>query len=213
MTPRPRFTPGERAPGSHGIGGLVGIRAGLYAEGRGKILCLCRGWNPSRPVRSQSLYWLSYPAHKLRLVSFYKYNLNSGATGFFPNFGSSALLKYTWIHGPSFFIFQFVFCSFGDTHSQFRGHFFNLLSTFLLKLRIISGTVCPNLRFMASSKYNFDLGRISFTSILGSVSLICYFCSVSIGLYSSFGSSVLLKYSIQFCNYWFIVQFGLLSFV
>jgi hypothetical protein len=26
-----------------------------------KILCLCRGSNPGRPVRSQILYWLSYP--------------------------------------------------------------------------------------------------------------------------------------------------------
>jgi hypothetical protein len=27
-----------------------------------KILCLSRGWIPGRPVRSQTLYWLSYPA-------------------------------------------------------------------------------------------------------------------------------------------------------
>jgi hypothetical protein len=33
----------------------VGPRAGLDAEARGKILCLCRGSNPGRPVRSQSL--------------------------------------------------------------------------------------------------------------------------------------------------------------
>jgi hypothetical protein len=26
-----------------------------------KILCPCRGSNPDRPVRSQALYWLSYP--------------------------------------------------------------------------------------------------------------------------------------------------------
>jgi hypothetical protein len=35
--------PGERAPGTHCTGGWVDPRAGLDAEGRGKILCLCRG--------------------------------------------------------------------------------------------------------------------------------------------------------------------------
>jgi hypothetical protein len=37
-----RFTPGQRAPGTHCTGGWVGSRAGLDAEVRGKILCLCR---------------------------------------------------------------------------------------------------------------------------------------------------------------------------
>jgi hypothetical protein len=64
ITPRPRSTPGERAPGTHCIGGWVGPRAGLDAEVRGKVLCLCRGSNPCHPVRSQTLYWLSYRAPK-----------------------------------------------------------------------------------------------------------------------------------------------------
>jgi hypothetical protein len=38
ITPRPRFTPGQRAPGTHCIGGWVGPRAGLDPEVRGKIL-------------------------------------------------------------------------------------------------------------------------------------------------------------------------------
>jgi hypothetical protein len=58
ITPRPRFTPGQRAPGTHCTGGCVGPSAGLDAEVRGKILCLCRGSNPGRPVRSQTLHWL-----------------------------------------------------------------------------------------------------------------------------------------------------------
>jgi hypothetical protein len=62
VTPRPRFKPGESTPGTHCTGGWVGTRAGLDTDTRGKILCLCRGWNPDRPVRSQTLYWLSYPA-------------------------------------------------------------------------------------------------------------------------------------------------------
>jgi hypothetical protein len=60
IMPRPRFTPGERTPGTHWIGGWVGPRAGLDAEARRKILCPCRGSNPDRPARSQTLYWLSY---------------------------------------------------------------------------------------------------------------------------------------------------------
>jgi hypothetical protein len=42
--------PGERTPGTHCTGGWVGPRAGLDKECRGKILCLCRGSNPDRPV-------------------------------------------------------------------------------------------------------------------------------------------------------------------
>jgi hypothetical protein len=45
----------------------VGPRAGLDAEVRGKILCLCLGSNPVRPVHSQRL---SYPTLKLRDVEF-----------------------------------------------------------------------------------------------------------------------------------------------
>jgi hypothetical protein len=60
ITPRPRFTPGQRAPGTHCTGGWVGPRAGPDAEVRGKVLCLCRGSHPGRPVRSQTLYRLSY---------------------------------------------------------------------------------------------------------------------------------------------------------
>jgi hypothetical protein len=35
------FRPEERTPGTHCTGGWVGPRAGLDAESRGKILCLC----------------------------------------------------------------------------------------------------------------------------------------------------------------------------
>jgi hypothetical protein len=52
VTPRPRFT-----LGTYWIGGWVGSRAGLDAKARRKILCPCRGSNPSRPVRSQTIYW------------------------------------------------------------------------------------------------------------------------------------------------------------
>jgi hypothetical protein len=38
----------------------VGPRAGLDAGARRKILCSCRGSNPDRPARSQTLYRLSY---------------------------------------------------------------------------------------------------------------------------------------------------------
>jgi hypothetical protein len=56
ITPRPHFTPGVRAPGTHCTGGWVGPGAGLDAEVRGKIFCLCRGPNLGHPVCSQALH-------------------------------------------------------------------------------------------------------------------------------------------------------------
>jgi hypothetical protein len=50
VTPRSRFTPGERTPGTDCTGGWVGLRAGLDTEVRGNILCLCRGSNLDRSV-------------------------------------------------------------------------------------------------------------------------------------------------------------------
>jgi hypothetical protein len=46
--------PREKTPGTHCTGGWVGLRAGLDTEDRGKILCLCWGSNPGRPVCSHS---------------------------------------------------------------------------------------------------------------------------------------------------------------
>jgi hypothetical protein len=54
--------PGERTPGTHWTGSWLGPTAGLDAEAT--RLCLCRGLNPSHPVRSQTLYWLSYPGSR-----------------------------------------------------------------------------------------------------------------------------------------------------
>jgi hypothetical protein len=51
FTPRPRFTSGERTPGT-----WVGPRAGLDAEARRKILYPCRGSNPGRAARKQTPY-------------------------------------------------------------------------------------------------------------------------------------------------------------
>jgi hypothetical protein len=41
-------SPPGKDPGTHWIGGCVGLRAGLDTEARGKIFCLCRGSNPGR---------------------------------------------------------------------------------------------------------------------------------------------------------------------
>jgi hypothetical protein len=48
--------PRGKDPGTHCTGGWVGPRAGLDAEARRKILCVCRGSNRGRPARSQTLY-------------------------------------------------------------------------------------------------------------------------------------------------------------
>jgi hypothetical protein len=50
VTPRPRFYPRGKDPGTHCTGGWVGLRAGLDTEARRKILCPRRGSNPDRPV-------------------------------------------------------------------------------------------------------------------------------------------------------------------
>jgi hypothetical protein len=42
-----RFTPRERAPGTHWIGGCVGTGTGLDAVVNQKFPSLCRDWNPA----------------------------------------------------------------------------------------------------------------------------------------------------------------------
>jgi hypothetical protein len=58
-----RFTPGERTPGAHWIGGWVDPRADLEEMKKGKLLTLpgLELRHIGRPARSQSLYRLRYP--------------------------------------------------------------------------------------------------------------------------------------------------------
>jgi hypothetical protein len=56
-----RFTPWERAPGTHWVGGWAGPRTRPNAVEKRKISCLFLESNPSCPARSQLLYRLSYP--------------------------------------------------------------------------------------------------------------------------------------------------------
>jgi hypothetical protein len=59
VMPRPRFTPGQRTPGTHCTGGWVGPRAGLDTEDRGKIFSPLPGIerrSPGRLARRQTLY-------------------------------------------------------------------------------------------------------------------------------------------------------------
>jgi hypothetical protein len=49
----------------------VGLRAGLDTEARGKILCLCLGPDPGRPVCSQTLL-TELPQLTFQLVGTYK---------------------------------------------------------------------------------------------------------------------------------------------
>jgi hypothetical protein len=56
ITPRPRFTPGEKTPGTHCTGGWVGPRAGA-ADAREKS---CASVGHRTPVVQSAVYWLSY---------------------------------------------------------------------------------------------------------------------------------------------------------
>jgi hypothetical protein len=59
VTPRQRFASGERIPCAHWTGGLVGHRAVLDTEARGKILSPLPGIEPRLPgrsARSQTLH-------------------------------------------------------------------------------------------------------------------------------------------------------------
>jgi hypothetical protein len=47
-----RFTSGDRAPGTHWIGGWMGSRAGLDAVTKRENPCPARESNPDRPSRS-----------------------------------------------------------------------------------------------------------------------------------------------------------------
>jgi hypothetical protein len=47
---RRAFPPGKGPPGTHWIGSWVGLRAGLDAGARRKILCPCRGSNLDHPI-------------------------------------------------------------------------------------------------------------------------------------------------------------------
>ena len=58
--------PRER-PGTHCIGGWVGLRAGLDWCGKSRPTGIR---SPDRPARRQSLYRLSYPAHKFSFIKF-----------------------------------------------------------------------------------------------------------------------------------------------
>jgi hypothetical protein len=67
VTPRPRFSPGERTPGTHCTRAWMGPRADLDAEARGIILSYLPGIEPRSPGRParHTLYLLSYPAHSM----------------------------------------------------------------------------------------------------------------------------------------------------
>jgi hypothetical protein len=52
VMPWPRFSPGERIPGTHCTGGWVGPRAGLDTEVRGKTLLPLLGIKPQSIAQS-----------------------------------------------------------------------------------------------------------------------------------------------------------------
>jgi hypothetical protein len=85
-------------PGTHCTGGWVSPRAGLDREARRKILCLCRGPKPGRPVCSQSLYCLSYPVLIITKIHRYPPPPRRSTPGWRQHLLSSTLSKLpiTW---------------------------------------------------------------------------------------------------------------------
>jgi hypothetical protein len=63
VTPRPRFSPGERTSDIHCTGSWMRPEPVWTQRFEEKSFRLYRGSNLDRPARSQTLYWLSYPAH------------------------------------------------------------------------------------------------------------------------------------------------------
>jgi hypothetical protein len=72
--PHPRFAPREGTLSTHWTGGWVGLRAGLYTEIRGKISCLCQGFNIDCPVvQSVARHYTDWAT---RLISLWRKNIN-----------------------------------------------------------------------------------------------------------------------------------------
>jgi hypothetical protein len=132
VTPRPRFTPGERIPGTHWIGGWMSTRAGPDAEARRKILCSCRGSNPGRPVRGQTLYWLSYPGFKNNKAEFEILQIIITCVLSFGLVILSALLSSFLSHCHCFFLFH----SPRLTHSQQDLHYY--IQRIILNFSVLS---------------------------------------------------------------------------
>jgi hypothetical protein len=58
-----RFTPRERAPSTHWVGGWVGLRSGLDAVVKRKFPAPVGTRTPDHPARSPALYHWAIPAH------------------------------------------------------------------------------------------------------------------------------------------------------
>jgi hypothetical protein len=74
VTPRPRFSPGERSPGTHCTGGWASSRSVLDTEVRVKIilhLLVVEPRSPGRPLCIQALYRLSYPGSQISVDTEY----------------------------------------------------------------------------------------------------------------------------------------------
>jgi hypothetical protein len=76
----------------------VGPRTGLEAEARKKILCPCRGSNPDRPARNQTLYCLSYRGSKgVEWKEYYEYCIYRHVEDLFQRF-TPAFLEVSKTH-------------------------------------------------------------------------------------------------------------------
>jgi len=101
----PAATYPQERPGTHCTGGWVGFRAGLDRYGKSRPTGIR---SPDRPVRRQSLYWLSYPSFSLKHFKYF-YNFSFLAVWIWLFFSFTKLRTRLYKHTNMVYSFTCVF--------------------------------------------------------------------------------------------------------
>jgi hypothetical protein len=113
------FTPRERAPGTHWIGGSVGPRAGLDAVSKRKVLSPQPRFEPrpsNCPARSQSLYRLSYPGSSWKAIDMPVVNLTKNTSLSFSKVQRNVILHHLNTYSLTHSMMQEILWN-ADSHS------------------------------------------------------------------------------------------------
>jgi hypothetical protein len=164
VTPRPRFT-----PGTHYTESWVGPRAGLNIDVRGKISSLpgIEPRTPSRRVRSQTLYWLSYAGSAVsdKGLKIFSRNINQVPINRFP---SRFQLTYQFIpptEGPGRFSVNLINNSARGRHQvcyNCDGRFDNMSAPCSMQhLAYETVIVCRNCLLISRHVYDMEHRQIA----------------------------------------------------